>query len=345
MVNDRMLVIDLGTSSIRTAVISTLNGKKSLTVSVSPSRGIKGGNIVNVQSATDALRASLNKLKLESPVSIPNEAYVLITGAHTLSYNVESSKEFPGIQSISYADVNDIKGKAKSDLLKKLGQAIRQHYEIIHIIPQEFKVDNLSGIQNPIGHSGKTLGMRAFVVLASKSSIGTISSLLEHVNLKLRSLVVQSLASSYGIRDDKTYLNNNLIVYLGAGNTEYMLFKEDKPALSGNLPFGGDDIVDFIVSQLKVNRKEAERLFLNYATAYALNVDKEKVITVNYGAKLRKIPEIYISILVHFQLKKRFKDIKQEIESKDPSYISNLNRIYLTGGLTGLKDIDLLSSK
>ena len=346
MLTQKILTIDLGTLSIRTALsVVNSDGKRNITITTAPSRGIKSGNIVNFQSARDSLKSALNKLKMETSTTIPSEAYVLITGAHTLSYVVESKITFPGIQTISYSDVNEVKNKAQKELMKKLGQTVKNHYEVIHIIPQEFIIENLTGIQNPIGHNGRELTMKAFVVLATKSSMKTIESLLREVNLRLKGLVLQSLAAFHGIKDEKTYFNNNLMIYMGAGNTEYFYFREDKPVLSKHIPFGGEDIIDFIVQQLKVSRKEAERLFKEHGSAYAFNVNPEEVITINYGVNHKRVPKVLIPIFIHMQLKKLFKDIKEELHSRDPSFVSELNRVYLTGGLSKLPDVDLLTSK
>ncbi len=348
MVEEKILTIDPGSSRIRFS-LTKINRKgetKAVMITETPARGIKNGNIVNFPSARDSFKATLNKLKLESPIPVPGEAYVLLSGAHTLSYTVESKISFPGIQTISYSDINDVKKKAKKELLNKLGQAVKQHYEVIHVIPQEFIIENLSGIQNPVGHSGKELSMKAFIVLASKSAIKTIEALLKEMNLRLKGVILQSLASVYGFKDEKNhYLNNNLVIYLGAGNTEFFYFREDRPVLNKHFPFGGEDIINFIISQLKVSRKEAEKLFLEHGSAYAFNVDKEEVISINYGSTIRKVPKILIPIFIQMQLQKIFKDIKNHLNSKDTSIVTNLNKIYLTGGLTKIKDIDLLVSK
>jgi len=345
MIDHKVLTIDLGTSAIRVS-LTYKDGKerKNYTVSVPP-RGIKSGNIVNFQSAADSLQMALNKLKLESTVSLPPEAYVLITGAHTLAYRVDAKISFPGWQTISYNDVNEVKNRAKKDLLKRLGHSVKQQYEVIHIIPQEFFVDSLSGIQNPIGHNGRELGIRAFVVLATKSVIKNAESLLAKVKLGLKGVILQSVAAYYGVKDEKTYFNNNLLICMGAGNTECLFFKEDKPVYFYYVPFGSEDILEGLVKYLKVSRKEAERLFYEYGTAYAFRVNKEEIVNVNYGTSAKKLPRIYLSAIIHMYLKKLFKEIKEKLLEADESYVSNMNRVFLTGGLSKLKDVDYLAGK
>ena len=146
MVEEKILAIDPGSSRIRFSLIKIdrKGETKVISVAEAPARGIKNGNIVNFPSARDSFKSTLNKLKLEAPTPVPAEAYVLLSGAHTLSYTVESKISFPGIQTISYNDINDVKKKAKKELLNKLGQAVKQHYEVIHIIPQEFMIENLT---------------------------------------------------------------------------------------------------------------------------------------------------------------------------------------------------------
>ncbi len=341
----KILTIDLGTSSIRTALTLVKGDKKHTTIATTPSRGIKNGSIINVPSAKDSLRSALNKLKLESISAVPLEAYVIVPGGCTLGYEVEAKISFPGIKTINYNDVNMVKNKIKEEIRRKKGLTLKNIYEIIHILPQEFIVDNVDGIQNPIGHSGRELSMKAFVILASKAYLKTLDQLLKEVGLKLKGVVLQTLASYYAVKDDKTYFNNNLFVYLGAGNTEVLYLREDAPVFFKHEPFGAEDIIDFIIQQLKVSRKEAERLFNEYGSAYAFNVNPEEVININYGTKTLKVQKILIPALIHLQLKKLAKDIKKALENEDPSFLTHLNRVYITGGFAKLKDMPVLLEK
>lgn len=345
MLGQKILTLDLGTSSVRASLSVHKGDRFQFFIKTAPSRGIKNGNIVNLASAKESLNTALNSLKLESPVAIPNEAYVLIPGGCTLGYQVEASIEFPGIKTISHNDVNVVKNKAKDELLRIKGQTVKSYYDVIHVVPQEFIVDTVDGIQNPIGRSGKRLTMRAFIVLASRSHVKTIADLLKELNLKLKGVVLQSFASSFGIRQPNSYFNNNLLLYIGAGNTEFIYFREDKPVLSRHLPFGSEDILEFLIKKLKISRTEAERLYNEYGSAYAFNVSKEEVVHVNYGSRTLKVPRILISALIHLKLKEVFNDIKLILSEENNDYLENLSGIYLTGGLSKLKDINILAEK
>jgi len=346
MITDtKILTIDLGTSSIRTALTTVKGDKRQTVFTTTPSRGIKNGNIINVPSAKDSLQSALGNLKVEAASTVPSEAYVVVPGGSTLGYEVEARISFPGIKTINYNDVNMVKNRVKEELRRRRGLTVKNIYEIIHIIPQEFIVDNVDGIQNPIGHSGRQLIMKAFVILVSKSYLKTLDQLLKEVGLKLKGVVLQTLAAFYAIRDEKTYFNNNLFIYLGAGNTEVLYLREDAPVFFKHEPFGAEDIIDFLIQQLKVSRKEAERLFRDYGSAYALNVNPEEVITINYGMKTLKVQKLVVPALIHLQLKKLVKDIRKSLEAEDPTYLSHLNRVYITGGLAKLKDMDVLLEK
>ena len=345
MLGQKILTLDLGTSSIRAALSFQKGDKHQFFIKTAPSRGIKNGNIINLASAREALSSALNGLKLEAPMALPNEAYVLVPGGCTLGYQVEATIEFPGIKTISHNDVNVVKNKAKDELLRIKGQTVKSYYEVIHVVPQEFIVDSVDGIQNPIGRSGRKLTMKAFIVLASRSHVKTLEDLLKELNLKLKGVVLQSFASSFGIRSQNSYFNNNLLLYMGAGNTEFMYFREDKPVLSKHLPFGSEDIMEFLIKKLKVSRTEAERLYREHGSAYAFNVSKEEVIHINYGSKTLKAPKILIPALIHLKLKEVFKDIKSLLSEENPDYLENLSGVYLTGGLSKLKDIDTLAEK
>jgi cell division protein FtsA len=338
------LTIDLGTSSIRVVLSIYRNNKREFIVKKAPSRGIKGGNIINPASAKESLSIVLNKLKLDSPTVLPNSACVIVPGNFIVNFQVESTIEFPGITTITHNEVNEVKNKAQKELFRG-NLYLKNYYEIIHVIPQEFIVDKIDGIQNPIGRSGQKLTMRAIVVLGGKNHLKTVESLLKDVNLSVERFIAQPVAAFYGIRDPNFYYNNNLIVYLGAGNTEFLYFREDKPVLIKHLPTGSQDILEFLIKSLKVNRKEAERLFFEYGSAYALKFSKEELIDVNYASRTVKIPRIVIPALIQKKLQGIFKDIKSTLENEDPSYVKNLNTVFLTGGLSNLRDIEVLSQR
>ena len=345
MLGQKILTLDLGTSAVRASLSFQKGDDFAFYIKTAPSRGIKNGNIINMASAKESLSSALNALKLDAPTALPNEAYVLVPGGCTLGYQVEASIEFPGIKTISHNDVNVVKNKAKDELLRKKGQTVKSYYEVIHVVPQEFVVDAVDGIQNPIGRSGRRLTIKAFIVLASRSHVKTLEELLKKLNLNLKGIVLQSFAASFGIRNKNSYFNNNLVIYLGAGNTEFIYFREDKPVLSRHLPFGSEDLLEFIIKKLKVSRSEAERLYNEYGSAYAFNVSKEEVIHVNYGSRSIKVPKILIAALIQLKLRDVFRDIKAILTEEDASFFENLNGVFLTGGLSKLKDINVLAEK
>ncbi len=339
-----ILAIDLGTDTMRASLTYTKRDKSHTKLVEVPSRGVKGGNISNLSSAEDSLISLLNRLRIEAGTSLPNEAYLVIPGSRTLSYEVEARIVFPTMKTINHNDVNEVKNKIKAELRRIKGMGINK-YDILHIIPQEFVVGNVEGIQNPIGHSGKELILRAFVVLVSKAHWNTLNNLMKKVGLRLKGGALQVLASYYALRDDKTYFNNTLFLYMGAGSTELLYFREDAPILFRHEPFGVEDLIECIIQTLKVSKKEAERLFKEYGSAYAFKVSKKETITVNYGTRIKTYPKILIPALLQLKLKKLFNDIKSTLNSEDPSYLIHLNRVYLTGGLANLKDVGLLLEK
>ncbi len=344
MLQNKSLVVDLGTSNVRVALFIRKRDKVDVLVKSVPSMGIKGGNIINPTSAGECLKIALDKLKIESPSTVPYSASVIVPGNFLVSYQVESTIEFPGITTLSHNEVNEVKNKAKRELFRG-NRYLKSYYEIIHVIPQEFIVDGIDGIQNPIGRSGQKLTMRALIVLASKNHIETVKGIFRNVNLSVERFVAQPLAAFYGIRDSNFYYNNNLFIYMGSGNTEFVYFREDKPVLMRSIPAGGEDLIDALIEKLKVSRKEAERLFSEYGSAYALKVSKEEVITVNYANYSIKLPKIIVPALIQKKLQEIFKDIRSTLNKEDPGYFKNLNSVFLTGGVSKLKDIEILARR
>lgn len=342
MLPKKVLTIDFGTETIKTALLVEKGEDKKFLLETVPSRGIKRGNISNPTSVKESLQLAINRLKIH--YSLPQKAWVIVPGSFIVSYQVESKIEFPGITTISHNDVNEVKNKAKKELLRG-NLHLKNYYEIIHVIPQEFIVDGIDGIQNPIGRSGQKLIMKSLIILAAKSHLSTVKKIINSLGLSVEKYIAQSIAAFYGIKDENTYYNNNIVIYLGAGNTEYLYLKDDKPIFVKHIPKGGQDIIDLFIKKLKVSRKEAERLFKTYGSAYALKFSKEEVIEINYANRTAKIPKIIIPGFIHLKLKEILKEIRKEIELRNPEYLKNLNRVFITGGLSKLRDINILAEK
>jgi len=229
MLPKKSLIIDFGTEAIKAALLIEKGEEKKILLETAPPKGIKKGNISNPTSAKESLQIAVNRLKIH--YSLPQKAWVIVPGSFIVSYQVESKIEFPGITTISHNDVNEVKNKAKKELLR--GHLhLKNYYEIIHVIPQEFIVDGIDGIQNPIGRSGQKLTMNALIILAAKSHLSTVKEILNSLGLSVDRYVAQSIAAFYGIKDENTYYNNNVVVYLGAGNTEYIYLKDANRYLS-----------------------------------------------------------------------------------------------------------------
>ncbi len=349
MIAEKVLSIDLGSSKMRAVLANiTRKGEKRVLAAVSvESQGIKG-DIKNPQAVSERLRELLSKLRSEAG-TLPKEAYVSVAGINTLFFRTSAKMEFPGMQKITNKEINNLKKKAIRELFRQKGYYLNK-FEVIHIIPYAFHVDNHSNIQDPRGFTGTNMALEALVILASKNILKTLRGIFWSAGeIKLKQGILQNLGALYGTRTPDSYYDKALFIYMGACSTEAFVMMDNKPILHRHVAAGGDDIIDDIQRYLKVNRSEAERLYYTYARGYVnkKNADLEKTIRVNYGTREANISEIVISILAHLRLKKIFQELVAGINSdlEDAKFWDMLNKVYITGGVANLKGVETLAEK
>jgi cell division protein FtsA len=337
--NNYLVGLDIGTKKT-VAIIGEITEEQKVEIiglGVAESRGIRKGVVVNLDLTISAIKRAQEEAELMAGVEI-DSAYVGISGSH--------------IKSLNSRGVVAVSGKnreiCREDIRRVIDQAralsIPPDREIIHIIPQEFIVDEQDGIKDPLGMSGIKLEVNVHLVTSAITSLQNLKNCLERAGIGIQEIVLNQIATGYSVlTHDERELGVGLID-IGAGTTEVAIFERGALWYTSTIPLGGDNFTNDIAVGLRTPIPEAEKIKKKYGCV-ALPVAEEQetieVPTVGKGRKSRVLSRQILADIIQPRAEEIFRLVDADI--KRMGYEKSLNSgIVLTGGtalLDGLEEV------
>lgn len=273
--NDQTLVVglDIGTSKI-VAIVGEL--KEDGTVEVvgigsHPSRGLKRGVVVDIESTEQSIQRAIGEAELMSGCEI-NSVYAGITGNHIRSLN---SRGVVGVRDreVSEGDVDRVLDSARA-------VNVSADQQIIHVLPQEYIIDEQDGIRQPIGMAGVRMEVMVHVVTAARAAVQNITKCVQRCGLVTDDLILQQLAASEAVltRDEKDL--GVCLVDIGAGTTDIAVFRQGAIRHTCCIPIAGDQATNDIAVALRTPTQHAEDIKIQYACALELLTKADESIQV-----------------------------------------------------------------
>lgn len=248
--------IDIGSSKI-TCIIAIPNPESEkinvVGVATTPSRGIKKGQIVDIEEAVAGITACVEAAERMAGFTI-SSAFVSITGDHIQSQNSK------GVVAITQAggEINDDDVFRVVEAAKAI--SLPASREILHVLPREFVVDTQRGIKDPIGMAGVRLETEAHVITCSAIAMKNISKVLTEIGIEVAGMVYSGLASSYSVLTEMEKELGIVLVDIGGGTTSVSVFIEGACAHSAVIPVGAKKVTDDLAIGLMVNIDSAEKI-------------------------------------------------------------------------------------
>jgi cell division protein FtsA len=256
--------IDVGSTKISTTVAAVSDNKVSV-IGVSGnviSKGIKKGNVIDIDAAVEAIATSLERAERMAGVSI-SSAFVSINGSHIETLNSH------GVVAVSPMQTSEI---SQDDVLRvvEAAQAVSlpSTREIIHVIPRDFIVDSQEGIKDPVGMSGVRLEVETNIIHGSSTAMKNLSKCIMQVGLDVDGLVYTGIAASEAVLTDTEKELGTLLVDIGGGTTSIIAFVEGSPVHSSVLPIGGKLITSDLAIGLGTNLEDAEKIKLKLSSEF-----------------------------------------------------------------------------
>jgi len=265
--------LDIGTSKV-VAIVGEVKDDETIEIiglGSHPSRGLKKGVVVNIESTVQSIQRAVEEAELMAGVEI-DSVYAGIAGSHVSSLNSHGIVAIKDGE-VTHADVDRVIDAARA-------VPISADQKILHILPQEFIIDNQEGIHDPVGMSGVRLEARVHMVTGSVSAAQNIIKCVRRCGLEVEDLILEQLASSYSVLEDDEKDLGVCLVDIGGGTTDIAVFTGGSIRHTGVIPIAGDQVTNDIAVALRTPTQHAEEIKLKYACALTQLASADETIEV-----------------------------------------------------------------
>jgi len=265
--------LDIGTSKVL-ALVAELNQDGSIEVvglGSHSSKGMKKGVVVNIESTVQSIQRAIEEAELMAGNQI-NSVFVGIAGSHIRSLNSH------GIVAIKDNEVMS----ADLDRVIEAAQAVAipADQRVLHVLPQQYLIDNQEGIREPLGMSGVRLEAKVHLVTCAVNAVQNIEKCIRRCGLEVENVILEQLASSYAVLTEDERDLGVCLVDIGGGTTDVAIFVEGSIEHTGVIPIAGDQVTNDIAMALRTPTQHAEDIKIRYACALAQLAGAEERIKV-----------------------------------------------------------------
>jgi cell division protein FtsA len=336
---ERYLVgLDVGTSKI-TAIVGEMadeGGLDIIGIGLADSRGIRRGVVVNLEAAVEAIKKAIDEAELTAGVEI-DSVHLALSGAHVKAFNSRGVVAVAGKnREITREDVRRAIDAAKA-------VALPSGREILHVLPQDFVVDEQDGIGAPVGMTGSRLEVNVHVVTGSASTTQNIVACVNRAGVAVIETILEQLAASEAVLTPDEKELGVALVDIGGGTTDFAIFERGSLWHTGVVAVGGDHFTNDIAVGLRTPIPDAEKIKRRCGCALSAMVDEDETMEVASvgGRKPRVMARRILSEILQPRAEEIFHLLWDEI--RRAGFEKSLNSgIVLTGGgamLEGVAEI------
>jgi len=272
--DNKMIVgLDIGTSKV-VAIVGAITPEGQLEIvgiGSHRSNGLKKGVVVNIESTVLSIQRAIEEAELMAGCQI-HSVYAGIAGSHIRSLNSH------GIVAIRDREVFAQDLERVIDAAQAVAIPVDQ--KILHILPQEFLIDDQDGVKEPLGMSGVRLEAKVHLVTCAVNAAQNIEKCIRRCGLEVEDIILEQLASSYSVLTDDEKELGVCVVDIGGGTTDIAIFKDGAIRHTGVIPIAGDQVTNDIAMALRTPTPNAEEIKIKYACALAKLTSPDETIKV-----------------------------------------------------------------
>ncbi|MBI5644388.1 MAG: cell division protein FtsA [Deltaproteobacteria bacterium] len=330
--------LDIGTTKICAIVgEKTKEGVEIIGIGTHPSKGLRKGVVVNIESTVESIKKAVEEAELMAGCEV-NRVYCGIAGGHIKAFNSH------GVIAIKNREI----AQADIDRVIEAAQAvvIPPDREVIHVIPQEYIVDDQEGIQEPLGMIGIRLEVKVHIVTAAVTSAQNIVKCANKAGLDVADIVLQQIASSEAVLNSDEREIGVVLVDIGGGTTDIALYHAGTIKYTTVISLGGNQVTGDISVGLRTTASEAEKIKKQYGSAMTAMVSKDDMVEVQSvgGGKSKTVSRYMLCEIIEPRIEEIFQLVKREIiKSGYDNFISS--GIVLTGGTAAMEGITELAEQ
>ncbi len=322
--------LDIGTSKIVTLVgeVAPDGSIEIIGFGRHPSKGLKRGVVVDIEATVNSIQRAVHEAELMAGCEV-RSVYTGIAGSHIKSLN---SHGIVGIRDkeVTQVDIDRVIDAAKAVV-------IPADQKILHILPQEYIIDNQGSIREPVGMAGVRLEARVHIVTGAVSAAQNIAKCVRRCGLEVSDIILEQLASSHAVLSEDEKELGVCLVDIGGGTTDIAVFIDGAIQHTAVIPIAGDQVTNDIAVALRAPSKAAEAIKLNYGTAltdYANASQMIEVLSVNERPG-RKISAKVLSDVVSARYEELFALVRNELRRSGFEELIAAG-VVLTGGASNV---------
>lgn len=329
--------LEIGTSKICVVVGEAKRDGtiKILGVGTAPSRGVRKGEIVDFQKVQTVLNDALVRAEEPSEVMI-RTVFLGVTGGHIRSLNSRGAWRLPEDQSeITEDDVEEAKEIARN-------VEIPQDHVFLHSITRQYIVDGQEGVRQPIGREGRVLEADYHIIHGMRGRIQNAVKCVREVPLEVEDVVFTAIAAAQVVLSREAKAQGALMIDIGGGTADYVLYEDGMIAASGCVPLGGDHITQDIAMAVQIPDRRAEELKVTEGSCIYEDVDPDEKVRVedDNGFIITEVERSFLNEVIHL----RVREILEQVKARCEDHIGHLAAgVYLTGGTSLMKGIDVVA--
>ena len=336
---DNLIVgLDIGTTKI-CAIVGNLTeeGIDIVGIGTSPSKGLRKGVVINIESTVSAIKKAIEEAELMAGCEIKS-VYAGIAGGHIKGFNSQ------GVIAIKNREVSPEDVKRVIEAAKAI--AIPMDREVIHILPQEFIIDDQDGIREPLGMSGVRLEAKVHIVTGAVASAQNIVKSCNRAGLEVADIVLEQLSSSEAVLSADEKELGVALVDIGGGTTDIAIFVDGAIKHTSVLSLGGNHLTNDIAVGLRTPMAEAERIKQKYGCCLSSLVGKDETIEVPSvgGRKPRVLSRQLLCEILEPRVEEIFTLVNREI-MKSGLEDQIASGVVITGGSTILEGMPELAEQ
>jgi cell division protein FtsA len=329
--------LDIGTTKT-SAVIAEISGDlqrrpelKILGVGQAKTSGMRREVVTHIEETTESVKKAIKEAELMAGATV-DRVYAGIAGDH-IQASSSTGVVAVGGEEVSVQDVKRVHEVARA-------VALPPDRELLHAIPQEYKVDHQGGIKDPVGMAGTRLEAEVYLVTSASASTTNIRKAVSRAGYRVQELVLEPLASARSVLTEDEKEVGVAMVELGGGTTDLAVYYEGEIRHVAILPFGGLTVTNDLVKGLSIPFAEAQKAKEQFGAAFAQMVDPQETVELPGPSpgQRRHVARELIAHIVEQRLDEMFGLVQEELERAD--VLDKLGAgIVLTGGATAIPGI------
>lgn len=308
--NNLSVVFDIGTSKIiALAGHKNEDGKMEVLGMTSVlSKGIKRGVVFNIEEAAASIEIALDELEEQTDEAI-KQADVAFASQHMKMVDYKGYRFTSDEGMVSKQDIDDLYNEA-------LNLNVQQDYKILHVIPQQFIIDEEITEQNPVGITGRKIEARYKIVIVPESQVANIHRVFEKAGVNIGTISHAALALTETILTEEEKEVGTIVLDIGAGTTKMAAYHDGSLIHSAVIPFGGNVITTDIKEGCSIHLKWAEQLKVQYGQALGDFADERKVVTIpgHNGWEPKEISFKSLAFIIQARLEEIVDSVYYQIE-------------------------------